>query len=115
MTDIAPTPATLALSDDGYVAPRGVWPAIRRFVRRQPVGTIGIVLVSIFGLAGIFADWLAPYNPTANDFTAMTLQDLFVAPRHNHFGKLWRKEPLQPPNPTQLLKLLCDARFQAAV
>ena len=29
-------------------------------------------LVLVFGLAGIFADVLAPYNPTANDFAAMT-------------------------------------------
>ena len=73
MTDIAPTPATAALlADDGYVAPRGAWAAIKRFVRRQPVGTLGIVLVAIFGFAGICADWIAPYNPTANDFAAMT-------------------------------------------
>ena len=31
-----------------------------------------MALVLIFGLAGIFADWLAPYNPTSNDFAAMT-------------------------------------------
>ena len=31
-----------------------------------------MVLVLIFGLAGIFADWIAPYSPTANDFAAMT-------------------------------------------
>jgi peptide/nickel transport system permease protein len=30
------------------------------------------VLVLIFGLAGVFADWLSPYSPTANDFAAMT-------------------------------------------
>jgi len=30
------------------------------------------VLVLIFGLAGIFAEWIAPYNPTSNDFAAMT-------------------------------------------
>jgi peptide/nickel transport system permease protein len=73
MTDIAPTPSDAAiLADDAYVAPRGLWSVIRRFVRRQPVGTIGIVLVAIFGLAGLFADFIAPYNPTSNDFTAMT-------------------------------------------
>jgi peptide/nickel transport system permease protein len=73
MTDIAPTPAAAAvLADDSYVAPRGVWAATMRFLRRQPVGTIGIVLVAIFGLAGLLADWIAPYNPTANDFSAMT-------------------------------------------
>jgi peptide/nickel transport system permease protein len=42
------------------------------FVRRQPLGTLGLVLVLLFALAGVFADWLAPYNPTANDFAAMT-------------------------------------------
>ena len=72
MTDIAPTPGTVLLPDDSYVAPRGAWAATVRFLRRQPVGMIGIVLVAIFGFAGLFADWIAPYNPTANDFTAMT-------------------------------------------
>src|SRR5262245_55304995 len=50
-----------------------------------------------------------------NDFTAMTLQNLFVALRDDPFGKLWSKEALQPPNPAQLLNLLCDPRFQVAV
>jgi peptide/nickel transport system permease protein len=36
------------------------------------LGTLGLVLVLVFSLAGIFADWLAPYNPTSNDFAAMT-------------------------------------------
>ncbi len=30
------------------------------------------MLVAIFGLAGLTADWIAPYNPTSNDFAAMT-------------------------------------------
>jgi len=73
MTDLAPTPLGAAVfTDDTYVAPRGIWSAIKRFFLRQPVGTIGIVLVAIFGFAGITADWIAPYNPTSNDFTAMT-------------------------------------------
>ncbi|HWB50550.1 MAG TPA: ABC transporter permease [Stellaceae bacterium] len=73
MTDIAPTPqAAAALTDDSYVAPRGLWATTTRFLRRQPVGTIGIVIVTIFGLCGLFADIISPYNPTANDFAAMT-------------------------------------------
>jgi peptide/nickel transport system permease protein len=72
MTIAAPTPSSVVLPDDSYVAPRGFWNATIRFLRRQPVGTIGIVLVAIFGLAGLFADFVAPYNPTANDFAAMT-------------------------------------------
>jgi len=73
MTDIAPTPTGAAIfTDDAYVAPRGIWSAVKRFFLRQPVGMIGIVLVAIFGIAGITADWIAPYNPTSNDFAAMT-------------------------------------------
>jgi peptide/nickel transport system permease protein len=73
MTDIAPTPTGAAVfADDAYVAPRGIWNVTTRFLRRQPVGMIGIVLVAIFGFAGLTADWIAPYNPTANDFSAMT-------------------------------------------
>ena len=42
------------------------------FCRRQPLGTIGLVIVLIMAVAGLFADWIAPYSPTANDFSAMT-------------------------------------------
>src|SRR5271154_4519940 len=72
MTDIAPTPTATILADDHYVAPRGLWSATTRFLRRQPVGTIGIVIVALFGMCALFADWIAPYNPTSNDFSAMT-------------------------------------------
>jgi peptide/nickel transport system permease protein len=67
------TPATTAiLVDEHGRTPRGLWGITLTFFRRQPVGAIGLVLVLIFGLAGIFAEWIAPYNPTANDFAAMT-------------------------------------------
>src|SRR5262245_42059879 len=49
-------------------------PAVRRllsFFRNEPLGTFGVVLVLVMGLTGILAEWIAPYNPTANDFTAM--------------------------------------------
>ena len=73
MTVASPTPnGVSALRDDRYLAPRGPFAAIWSFLRRQPVGSIGMFLVLVFGLAGIFADVLAPYNPTANDFAAMT-------------------------------------------
>ena len=73
MTVLEPTPTDLAaLADDGALAPRGIFAVCWTFLCRQPVGTLGIVLVVLFGLGGIFADWIAPYNPTANDFAAMT-------------------------------------------
>ncbi len=49
-----------------------VWSRILRFCRRQPLGTFGLALVLIIAFTGLFAELLAPYNPTANDFGAMT-------------------------------------------
>ena len=73
MTVASPTPTGVsALRDDLALAPRGPFALTWDFLRRQPVGSIGMFLVLAFGLAGIFADVLAPYNPTANDFAAMT-------------------------------------------
>ena len=73
MTVADPTPTGLAvLAEERSFLPRGPLAITLAFLRRQPVGAIGIVLVLLFGLAGVFADWLAPYNPTANDFAAMT-------------------------------------------
>ena len=48
------------------------WSRVLRFCYRQPLGTFGLVLVLIIAVTGIFAEVLAPYNPTANDFGAMT-------------------------------------------
>ena len=73
MTVLEPTPTSLtALVDDGSAARRGIVALSWSFLRRQPVGAIGVALVLVFGLAGVCADWIAPYNPTANDFAAMT-------------------------------------------
>lgn len=73
MTVASPTPTGgAALRDDFMPGKRGPFAAVWHFLQRQPVGAIGIFLVLLFGLAGIFADVLAPYNPTANDFSAMT-------------------------------------------
>lgn len=41
------------------------------FFRREPLGTLGIVLALMIGVTGTFAELIAPYNPTANDFAAM--------------------------------------------
>src|SRR5262245_64121275 len=41
------------------------------FFGSELLATLGIVLVLVMGLTGILAEWIAPYNPTANDFTAM--------------------------------------------
>src|SRR3954470_18617398 len=73
MTVASPTPTGISgPRDDRSLPQRGPFAFVGNFLRRQPVGSLGIFLVLLFGLGGIFADVLAPYNPTANDFAAMT-------------------------------------------
>jgi peptide/nickel transport system permease protein len=42
------------------------------FAVRQPLGTFGLLLIIAMLVAALGADWMAPYNPTSNDFAAMT-------------------------------------------
>ncbi len=39
------------------------------WLRRQPLAVIGVLLLSAFILAGIFAPWIAPDNPSTIDLT----------------------------------------------
>ena len=73
MTIAVPEVADVALTAD--FAPAGHRSLLQRtliFCRRQPLGTFGMVLVVIMAIAGLCAEWIAPYSPTANDFSAMT-------------------------------------------
>ncbi|HEX9328121.1 MAG TPA: ABC transporter permease [Reyranella sp.] len=73
MTVTARTPATAAAAaaDELPDANRSPLRAARQFIRRQPLGTLGLVIVLIMFAAGACAGWIAPYDPEANDFTAM--------------------------------------------
>jgi peptide/nickel transport system permease protein len=70
MVDLAPPFSPDAL-DEAAVAPRAR-SSIVDFLRRQPLGTVGLVLVTVMAVAGLGAEWIAPYSPTANDFASMT-------------------------------------------
>ncbi|HEY2872752.1 MAG TPA: ABC transporter permease [Reyranella sp.] len=48
------------------------------FARRKPLGTIGLIIVVVFALAGIFADWIAPFDPEENDFASMMFAPSFT-------------------------------------
>jgi peptide/nickel transport system permease protein len=63
--------ATAASPQDTLVPKRTAWAATLSFVRRQPLGTFGLVIVVVMFLAGGLADWIAPFDPEENDFTAM--------------------------------------------
>jgi peptide/nickel transport system permease protein len=58
--------------DDLPDARPSAWQIAWKFFRRQPLGTFGLLLVVVIAIAGASAELIAPYNPTANDFAAMT-------------------------------------------
>jgi peptide/nickel transport system permease protein len=68
----APDPAFTPAFDEVAALRRSPFERVMDFVRHEPLGTIGVLLVAIVAFAGIGADWIAPYPPTANDFAAMT-------------------------------------------
>ena len=41
--------------------------SLRNRVRRQPLAAVGLVLLTVFVLAGLTAPWIAPYSPTSID------------------------------------------------
>jgi peptide/nickel transport system permease protein len=65
-------PAYVPVVDIVAESPRPSRQGIVDFFRRQPLGTVGLVLVMVMAIAGLSAEWIAPYNPTSNDFAAMT-------------------------------------------
>ena len=70
MVDLAPT--YVATAAEASESPRSWRAGIIRFCRREPLGTVGLVLVLVMALAGLSAEWIAPYSPTSNDFAVMT-------------------------------------------
>jgi len=73
MTIAAPNPANVSAvaADELPEAKRSALRAVRVFIRRQPLGTFGLVLVLVMFAAGLLAGWIAPYDPEENDFNAM--------------------------------------------
>ena len=70
MVDLAPS--YIPAVDTAAESPRRSRQGIISFCRRQPLGTVGLVLVLVMAVAGLSAEWIAPYSPTSNDFAAMT-------------------------------------------
>ena len=58
--------------------PRGV---IRDFVVQQPLGAVSFVVILAMTFAGIFSEWVAPYDPLHIDFAA-----ILQAPSWEHWG-----------------------------
>ena len=65
--------STTTLQPDDLIETRRGWlQATLHFCRREPLGAFGMVIVLIMAVTGIFAELLAPYSPTSNDFASMT-------------------------------------------
>jgi peptide/nickel transport system permease protein len=68
----APDQAAIGAAIEPTAAPRrSLLRTALRFVRRQPLGTFGLVIVVVMFAAGCLADWIAPFDPEENDFSAM--------------------------------------------
>jgi peptide/nickel transport system permease protein len=66
--------------------PTATTPEIRQprayveFCRQQPLGTISFAIICAMMIAGIFCEWVAPYDPLAIDFAS-----LLMAPSSDHW------------------------------
>lgn len=45
--------------------------AVMEFVRQQPLGAVSFVIIVLMMGAGIFCEWVAPYDPLAIDFVSL--------------------------------------------
>ena len=63
---------TIALPDTSVAEtaprPRG---AIAEFVRQQPLGAVSCLIICVMMFAGIFSEWVSPYDPLAIDFASI--------------------------------------------
>ena len=71
MSSAAPI-ETVSVADDDRALRRSLWQHVASFCVREPMGTFGMFLVLLMAFAAISAEWLSPFDPTANDFGAMT-------------------------------------------
>lgn len=63
-------PIDASFTSEDTATPARPYPVVE-FLRGELLGTFGLILVLTIALAGLLAGVLAPYNPTANDFSSM--------------------------------------------
>lgn len=75
MTDIAVqitgSPASPVLAPNPQEGQRSRLQSVWRLVRRQPLGAFGAVVLLIMFVAAVGAPYIAPYDPTVGDSTAL--------------------------------------------
>ncbi|HWV54700.1 ABC transporter permease [Pseudorhodoplanes sp.] len=60
--------AVVTLETNRIRTPRG---PIAEFILQQPLGAISFVIIAAMMFAGIFSEWVAPYDPLEIDFAAI--------------------------------------------
>ena len=71
MTITVPNRTAVVPLDETLERKRSPMDVALHFVKRQPLGTFGLVIVLVMFLAGALAPWIAPFDPEENDFSAM--------------------------------------------
>jgi peptide/nickel transport system permease protein len=56
-----PTPTSELRQPNAYV----------EFCRQQPLGAISFVIICVMMIAGVFSEWVSPYDPLAIDFVSL--------------------------------------------
>ncbi len=62
---------TTIAAPDIAAAPRRPRPVVLEFIRQQPLGAVSFVVIVAMMFAGIFAEWVAPYDPLTIDFAGI--------------------------------------------
>jgi peptide/nickel transport system permease protein len=71
MAIASPDPASSLTFDEAAAVRPSPLARVLGFIRHQPLGTIGMLMVAVVAVAGLGANWIAPSDPTSNDFAAM--------------------------------------------
>lgn len=72
MTVVTPNRGlTSGLVEETVERKRSLLRVVLNFMRRQPLGTVGLAIVLVMLVAGLSAGWIAPFDPEENDFNAM--------------------------------------------
>ncbi|HKX07693.1 MAG TPA: ABC transporter permease [Stellaceae bacterium] len=72
MSSTAPFDTAPVVAADERALRRSPMRIVLDFCSHEPMGAFGMVLVLLMIFAAVFAGWLAPFDPTSNDFAAMT-------------------------------------------
>jgi len=72
MTSTTPLDTSPVVADDARELKRSPLRIVLDFCSHEPLGAFGMLLVLLMAFAAVTAGWLAPFDPTSNDFGAMT-------------------------------------------